>query len=73
MGKYHVTSPSEAQGFADKAVAYADRALEADEQNFACHKWMGIIVSWSSEFQGTRRRIERSFDIRNHFKVITSY
>lgn len=54
---------------ADKAVEYGERALEADKQNFACHKWMGIIISWSSEFQGTRRKIERSFDVRHHFQV----
>ena len=54
---------------AERAVLYAERALEADEENFSCHKWMGIIISWSSEFQGTRRKIERSYDIRNHFQV----
>lgn len=58
-----------ARNMADRAVAYADRAIQADGQNFACHKWMGIILSWSSEFQGTRRKIERSFDIRDHFMV----
>lgn len=69
MGKYQVSHQEEAQGLADKAVAYAERAIEADGQNFACHKWMGIVVSWSSEFLGTRRKIERSFDIRDHFRV----
>lgn len=54
---------------ADKAVKYAERALESDKQNFACHKWMGIIISWSSEFEGTRRKIERSFDVQHHFEV----
>lgn len=59
----------EQQRLAERAVDYAERAIEADGQNFACHKWMGIIISWSSEFLGTRRKIERSFDIRNHFEV----
>lgn len=69
VGKYHVKNPEEAQDMADKAVAYIERALEADDQNFACHKWSGIIISWSSEFKGTRSKIERSFDVNEHFQV----
>lgn len=69
MGKYNSSDQSEAQEMADKAVAYAERAIKADNNNFACHKWMGIIISWSSEFHGTRRKIERSFDVRDHFEV----
>ncbi len=48
-------------------MAYAERSLELDNSNFACHKWMGILLSWSSEFQGYKKKIERSFDIRDHF------
>ena len=69
VGKYHVSKPGEAESMAEKAVRYIERALEADNQNFACHKWSGIIISWSSEFAGTRRKIERSFDVRDHFQV----
>ena len=69
VGKYHVTEPSEAQDMAEKAVVYSERALEADNQNFACHKWSGIVINWSSEFIGTRRKIERSYDVRDHFQV----
>lgn len=69
MGKYHTCSHPEAQTLAEKAVVYAEKALKADANNFACHKWMGVIISWSSEFQGTKRKIERSFDIQEHFIV----
>lgn len=69
MGKYHVSSQAEAEDMAVKAVTYAEKAIEADGVNFACHKWMGIILSWSSEFQGTKKHIEKSFDIKEHFTV----
>ena len=69
VGKYHVAKPAEAQNMAEKAVTYIERALEADNENFACHKWSGIVINWSSEFIGTRRKIERSFDVRQHFQV----
>lgn len=67
MGKFHTHDHTEAHGMADKAVAYAQRAVEADAQNSACYKWMGIIISWSSEFLGTKRKIERSYDIKDCF------
>lgn len=69
VGKYHVSEATESQRLAEKAVKYIERALEADEHNFACQKWSGVIISWSSEFIGTRRKIERSFDVKEHFEV----
>lgn len=71
VGKYHVQDHAEAQSMAEKAVGYAEQAIDADKMNFASHKWMGIIISWSSEFYGTRRKIERSFDVKYHFEVST--
>ncbi len=53
----------------EKAVEYGERALLADDNSFASHKWMGIIVSWSSGFYGTKRKIEKSFDVQEHFVV----
>lgn len=32
-------------------------------------QWMGIALSWSSDFEGTKVKIERSFAIRDHFLV----
>ena len=69
VGKYHASEATEAHRMAEKAVKYIERALEADEHNYACHKWSGVIISWSSEFIGTRRKIERSFDVKEHFEV----
>ncbi len=51
-------------------MEYAKRAVEAGGDNFACHKWMGVLISYSSEFEGYKRKIERSFDIRDSFEVI---
>lgn len=53
-------------------MEYADKAVDFDDMNFACHKWKGILISWSSEFEGYKRKIERSFEIRDHF-VVSNY
>ena len=50
-------------------MAYAERALAIDARNFAAQKWAGILISWSSEFQGYKRKIERSYEIKEHFLV----
>ena len=50
-------------------MTYAEKALAADAYNFAAQKWTGILISWSSEFQGYKRKIERSYEIKDHFLV----
>jgi hypothetical protein len=50
-------------------MAYAERALAADAHNFAAQKWVGILLSWSSEFQGYKKKIERSYEIKARFLV----
>ena len=52
-----------------RGMTYAEKALAADAYNFAAQKWTGILISWSSEFQGYKRKIERSYEIKDHFLV----
>lgn len=67
VGKYHSASYGEAEQLGEAGLRYAERAVAAEGDNFACHKWMGIVMSWASDFQGYKKKIERSFDIRDHF------
>ena len=69
VGKYYASSQDEARRLAERGLVYAERSVSASSKNFACHKWMGIVLSWASDFEGYRRKIERSFDIRGHFLV----
>ena len=69
VGKYKSSGYAESQQLAMRGMVYAERALAADPQNFAAQKWAGILISWSSEFQGYKRKIERSFEIKDHFLV----
>ena len=69
VGKYHTSSQEQARELAERGMGYAKRSVTADSKNFACHKWMGIVLSWASDFEGYRRKIEQSFEIRNHFLV----
>ena len=69
VGKYHSRSHEEARQLSERGMAYVERALAADEKNFNCHKWMGILLSWSSEFYGYKKKIERTYDIKTHFEV----
>lgn len=50
-------------------MAYAEKAVTGGNNNYACHKWMGILMNYSSEFEGYKRKIERSFEIRDCFVV----
>ena len=50
-------------------MVYVERALAADEENFNCHKWMGILLGWSSEFHGYKEKIQWTHTIKVHFEV----
>lgn len=67
VGKYHSSGPEQSQKLSVRGMTYAERALAADAYNFAAQKWTGILISWSSEFQGYKRKIERSYEIKDHF------
>ena len=69
VGKYHCSTQQESQSLAEAGLKYAERSVTADDTNFSCHKWMGIVLSWSSDFEGYKKKIERSFDIRDCFLV----
>ncbi len=70
MAKYHCSSQEESRKLAERGMEYAERAVKEGAENFACHKWMGVLISYTSEFEGYKRKIERSFDIRDSFKVL---
>ena len=69
MGKYHSTGQEESRQLSERGLEYAERAVATGPDNFACHKWMGVLISYSSEFEGYKRKIERSFEIKDSFEV----
>ena len=32
-------------------------------------QWKGVLLNWSMEFEGYKRKIEKSFEIRENFDV----
>ena len=69
-GKYHTKDQAEKKRLAEQGWAYVERALAlgGDKSN-GCRRWAGILLSWSSEFEGTKKKIEKSFEIKEHFEV----
>ncbi|KAK3086733.1 hypothetical protein FSP39_022606 [Pinctada imbricata] len=50
-----------------EAFQYAERALELDDQNFACHKWYAIMLNYRGEYEGTKKQISNAFLVKTHF------
>jgi len=63
----------ESERLSVKGMSYAERAVAAGPENFACHKWMGVLINYSSGFEGYKRKIERSFEIKEYFEVYCSH
>lgn len=50
-----------------EAWDYIKKALELDDKNFACHKWYGILLDYTGEYEGTQKRISNAFEVKKHF------
>ncbi|XP_033754536.1 regulator of microtubule dynamics protein 1-like [Pecten maximus] len=43
------------------------KALKLNDNNFACHKWFAILLDKTAEFEGTKKRIENAYLVKEHF------
>ena len=69
-GKYQTEEQEEKKRLAAEGWAYIERALAiGGDRHNGCRRWAGILLSWSSEFEGVKKKIEKSFEIRDHFLV----
>uniref|UniRef100_A0A0B6ZQN6 Regulator of microtubule dynamics protein 1 n=2 Tax=Arion vulgaris TaxID=1028688 RepID=A0A0B6ZQN6_9EUPU len=50
-----------------EAWGYISTALELDANNFCCHKWYGILLDYTGEYEGTKQRIANAFKVKEHF------
>ncbi|MCP9260011.1 hypothetical protein DINM_003399 [Dirofilaria immitis] len=52
------------------ALKMAKKALdnESEESCWEVHKWYAIVLSYVSEYEGTREQIRQSFEVRKHLE-----
>lgn len=51
-----------------EAFGYAEKALSLGKDiNFACHKWYAIMLDYVGEYEATKERISKAYQIREHF------
>ncbi|BFZ12631.1 hypothetical protein BsWGS_15669 [Bradybaena similaris] len=50
-----------------EAWGYITKALELDDTNFSCHKWYGILLDYTGEYEGTKQKIANAFKVKEHF------
>ncbi|XP_064080575.1 regulator of microtubule dynamics protein 1-like [Macrobrachium nipponense] len=51
-----------------EALDYAEEALSINENNFAVHKWMSILIDYVYGYEGTKARISQSFNVKHHME-----
>lgn len=42
------------------------KALELDDNNFACHKWMSVLLDAKSELDGLKARVSELENVKKH-------
>jgi tetratricopeptide (TPR) repeat protein len=51
-----------------EGLQFARNAVKADEKEFSAHKWLGILISDASKFEGYKKQIESAYEIRDEFQ-----
>ncbi|XP_063406686.1 regulator of microtubule dynamics protein 1-like [Mytilus trossulus] len=51
-----------------EAFEYVKKALELNDNNFASHKWYAILLDYTAEYEGTKKRISNAFHVKDHLK-----
>ena len=64
-----VSSTTQRAELLNEALDYAERALELNDNNFAVHKWMAILVDEVVTLNGSKARIQKSFVMKRHMEV----
>ncbi|KAL5489617.1 hypothetical protein EMCRGX_G018732 [Ephydatia muelleri] len=67
IGKFFTKDQDVAKQLSVEALEAAKKAVAADERSCFAHKWMGIALSWSSDFEGSKMKIENAYIVRDHF------
>jgi len=50
------------------AMEISRRALELGEDNYACHKWYGIMLSETGDYLGTKVKLNNAPAMKEHFE-----
>lgn len=63
-------SSDEKKALTYKAFEVTKRGLEADDQNWGCHKWYAIVLGDVGDYEGTKIKISNAYVIKEHLEVL---
>lgn len=52
-----------------EGFAAATKALELDDKNYACHKWMAVLLDAKSELDGIKERVSQLENVKKHMQT----
>ncbi|XP_064641746.1 regulator of microtubule dynamics protein 1-like [Lineus longissimus] len=64
----HAKDSEKKKKFMYEAYQHILKAMTVDDKNFAVHKWYAILLDIVGEYEGTRKRIENSYIVKEHFE-----
>jgi tetratricopeptide (TPR) repeat protein len=51
-----------------QAFEYIEQSLALHDASSEAHKWYGIVLDQVASYEGTKRRIEQSYEVEKHFR-----
>jgi len=71
MAVIHVNDKEKTSAFTYEAFESAKLGLDKDKDNSECNKWYGILLELTARLEGTKKRIENSFLVKEY--LLKSY
>lgn len=66
MYKLSGTSKDKKEKCIREGFTIIEKALELDDKNYACHKWMAVLLDASSELDGIKARVSQLERVKKH-------
>lgn len=69
MFKLSGTSKDKKEKCIREGFAIIEKALEIDDKNYACHKWMAVLLDAKSELEGIKERVSQLENVKKHMSA----
>lgn len=67
--KFSGTNKAKKDGLIREGFELIKKALELDDKNYACHKWMAVLLDAKSELDGIKERVSQLENVKKHMKT----
>lgn len=67
--KLSATNKAKKDELVREGYALISKALELDDKNYCCHKWMAVLLDAKAELDGIKERVSQLETVKKHMQT----